>query len=249
MPRRKRGANLAPRSASAQSMRRARQQETEEEALALAAASSGIAATLLSRGRTAHSMFKLPLEMMDGQDYACSVPRESVTARLLKEAVVIIWDECTMADKRSVEALDKTLRDLRENSHPFGGCTIVFSGDFRQILSVIPRGTRVDEYNSCLKTSYLWNFLKIVELTTNMRAFLNGQSTTNEFSRTLLQLGHDAIEKDDNSMINIPLRLANQVYTETALFDFVYPNFLENYSSSTWLLERGILAPGNDNVT
>ena len=32
MPRRKRGANLAPRSASAQSMRRARQEETEEEA-------------------------------------------------------------------------------------------------------------------------------------------------------------------------------------------------------------------------
>ena len=80
-------------------------------------------------------------------------------------------------------------------------------------------------------------------------ASLNGQSTTNESSRTLLQLGHDAIEKDDNSMINIPLRLANHVYTETALFDFVYPNFLENYSSSTWMLERGILAPRNDNVT
>ena len=177
--------------------------------VALAAASSGIAATLLSRGRTAHSMFKLPLEMMDGQDYAFNVPRESVTARLLKEAVVIIWDECKMANKRSVEALDKTLRDLRENSNPFGGCTIIFSGDFRQILPVIPRGTRVDEYNSCLKTSYVWHFLKIVELATNMRAFLNGQSTTNEFSRTLLQLGHDAIEKDDNSMINILLRLAN----------------------------------------
>ena len=113
--------------------------------VALAAASSGIAATLLSRGRTAHSMFKLPLEMMDGQDYACNVPRESVTARLLKEAAVVFWDECTMANKRSVEALGKTLRGLRENSNPFGGCTIIFSGDFRQILPVISHGTRVDE--------------------------------------------------------------------------------------------------------
>lgn len=54
---------------------------------------------------------------------------------------LIVWDECTMAHKKSLEALNFTLKDLRRNYNIFGGLMILLAGDFRQTLPVIPRGT------------------------------------------------------------------------------------------------------------
>jgi len=55
-----------------------------------------------------------------------------------------------------------------------GGCTVLFSGDFRQILPVIARGTRANEVNASLNRSYLWPYLKILKLKTNMRVLCSG---------------------------------------------------------------------------
>lgn len=80
-----------------------------------------------------------------------------------------------MANKFCFEALHRTLRDILrlkyENSadKPFGGLTIVFGGDFRQILPMIQQGTRDDILDASLKTSYLGPFFKIYELKQNMR--------------------------------------------------------------------------------
>ena len=46
---------------------------------------------------------------------------------------------------------------------------MIFSGDWRQILSVIPKGTRAQVINATLKKSYLWKDVKTVNLRTNMR--------------------------------------------------------------------------------
>lgn len=61
-----------------------------------------------------------------------------------------------MAHKKSLEALDRTLKDLRSNNNRFGGAMILLAGDFRQTLPVIPRSTPADELNACLKSSNLW---------------------------------------------------------------------------------------------
>ena len=45
-----------------------------------------------------------------------------------------------MSHKASVEALDRAMRVLSNSNCPMGGCTILFYGDFRQILPVITRG-------------------------------------------------------------------------------------------------------------
>ncbi|VDN05098.1 unnamed protein product, partial [Onchocerca ochengi] len=58
-----------------------------------------------------------------------------------------------MAHKKSIEALDRSLQDLRENIKPFGSALILFAGDFRQTLPVIPRSTPADKINACLKYS------------------------------------------------------------------------------------------------
>lgn len=100
--------------------------------IALAVASSGIAATLLVGGRTAHSTFKLPLKYdSDDTTSVCNVSKQSGTGKLVQECSLIIWDEASMSQKTSVEALDRTMRNLRHNNSPMGGCTVLFSGDFR----------------------------------------------------------------------------------------------------------------------
>lgn len=74
-------------------------------------------------------------------------------AKILKTCKIIIWDECTMAHKKALEALDRTLKDLRKNDHPMGKSVILLAGDFRQTLPIIPRSTPADELNACLKAS------------------------------------------------------------------------------------------------
>ncbi|XP_046681372.1 uncharacterized protein LOC124368140 [Homalodisca vitripennis] len=50
-----------------------------------------------------------------------------------------------MAHKRAIEALDRTLQDIRCNRKRMGGVTLLMAGDLRQTLAVVPRGTRADE--------------------------------------------------------------------------------------------------------
>ena len=91
-------------------------------------ASSGIASLLLEGGRTAHSTFKIPLQVNDTSFYGIS--RRLHAYPLLHQTSIIIWDEVPMQHKYAVDAVDRTLRDLLDNNSPFGGITVLFGGDF-----------------------------------------------------------------------------------------------------------------------
>ncbi|XP_044593840.1 uncharacterized protein LOC123271521 [Cotesia glomerata] len=54
--------------------------------IALAVASSGVAATLLDGGRTAHSVFKLPLNIQNNRDAVCNIKKQSSIATVLKQS-------------------------------------------------------------------------------------------------------------------------------------------------------------------
>ncbi|UYV81485.1 hypothetical protein LAZ67_20001335 [Cordylochernes scorpioides] len=90
----------------------------KEQNIAIAVASSGIAATLLAGGRTAHSVLKLPLTFAEGQTAVCNIRKNSDKASLLRSCKLLVWDECTMAHKIALEALDRTLQDIRDDPQP-----------------------------------------------------------------------------------------------------------------------------------
>jgi PIF1 helicase. len=69
-----------------------------------------------------------------------------------------------------------------------GDCTVLFSGDLPQILSVITRGTRADEVNASLKRLYLWPHIMKCELKINMR--IASSKDNKQFSIDLLQIGN-----------------------------------------------------------
>ncbi|PIA41318.1 hypothetical protein AQUCO_02200015v1 [Aquilegia coerulea] len=114
-----------------------------------------IASLLLTGGRTAHSTFKIPFEVLD--DSVCSVTKQTIHAELFKRAKLIIWDEVPMQHRICVEAVDRTLRNIREIKEPFGGVTVVLGSDFKQTLPVITKGTRQEIVRACLTKSHLWS--------------------------------------------------------------------------------------------
>lgn len=55
---------------------------------------------------------------------------QSNIAQVLKDCKLIVWDECTMAHKGGFEALNRTLKDIREYNSLMGGVTVLLAGDF-----------------------------------------------------------------------------------------------------------------------
>ncbi|XP_027122061.2 uncharacterized protein [Coffea arabica] len=157
--------------------------------IALAVASSGVAASILPGGRTAHSLFKLPLDASATK--ACQISKQSSTAKLIVMAKLILWDEASMAKRDAIEAFDLLLRDIMDSDKPFGGKVVVFGGDFRQTLPVIQNATRDIQVQSSFVNSALWSSLQKVSLKENMRALLDSP-----FSDFLLRVG-DGTEPED----------------------------------------------------
>ncbi|XP_055944583.1 uncharacterized protein LOC129975547 [Argiope bruennichi] len=72
--------------------------------IAMAVVSLGIAATLLNGGRTAHSVFKLSLNLANEDTPTCNVTKNSGRGVLLRQFKLIVWDECTMSHEHALEA-------------------------------------------------------------------------------------------------------------------------------------------------
>jgi len=142
--------------------------------VAVAVASSGIAALLLNGGRTAHSRFKIPVQGLNITS-TCYISRDSELATLLQAAALIVWDEAVMMHRHVFEVVNRSLQDIMAIINPafkflpFGGLVVVFGGDFRQILPVVPRGTRGDVVGGALNRSSIWQHVRVFKLHTNMR--------------------------------------------------------------------------------
>ncbi|GFX07196.1 ATP-dependent DNA helicase [Trichonephila clavipes] len=138
------------------------QKEIYDKILNSIISNSGIAATLIDGGKTAYSAFKLPLNLHHSESVNCNISEQSDMAHVFREAKLIIWDECTMAHKKGIEALNRTLQDIRGCNQIMGGLTVLLSSDFRQTLPVVLRRTLSDIVKACLKTSFLWPHIKVV---------------------------------------------------------------------------------------
>ncbi|XP_015961848.1 uncharacterized protein LOC107485826 [Arachis duranensis] len=160
-------------------------------------------------------------------------------ARLISKAKLIIWDETPIISKYCYETLDKCLRDILRcsdsyNAHlPFGGKVIVLRGDFRQILPMIPRGSRQDIIQSSINSSYLWHNYKVLKLTKNMRLSLGKNNNIQElrnFAEWLLKIGDDLAgdTTDGESIVHIPsdILIKNSETALDDLIDFVYPDMV-----------------------
>ncbi|XP_052621162.1 ATP-dependent DNA helicase PIF1-like [Lactuca sativa] len=182
--------------------------------IVLNVASSGIASLLLPGGRTAHSRFIISFELTE--DSFCNINPDGELASLIRKTSLIIWDEAPMIHKHAFEALDRTFKDLLRcvnstiSNIPFGGKVIVFGGDFRQILPVVPGGSRQNIVNASLSSSYLWEHCKVHRLTKNMRLTVGRDQSDigkiRDFANWLLDIGEGKLggPNDGETIIDIP---------------------------------------------
>ena len=98
------------------------------------AAWTGIAATLLTEGRTVHSLFKLPVPVVDTS--SCNVSPTSEHANFLRNQNMFIIDEASMIPTHALNAIDRCLQDITGNNEYFGGKVMLLGGDFRQVLII-----------------------------------------------------------------------------------------------------------------
>ena len=202
----------------------------------VATATTGIASLLLPDGRTAHSKFGIPLSLNDNS--TSSIKMQSVKASELRDACLIIIDEVSMLSSHALSLIDRLLRDVMHVPDiPFGGKCILIGGDFRQVLPVVPRGTKVDILMATVKRNTLWPAFKCYKLTRNIRA---AQDIAG-FRDFLMSLGNGTSVNTDGK-ITIPQHYLVQTMQELDAFVFGGMNSgnIENYAASA------ILTPRND---
>ncbi|KAL3848720.1 hypothetical protein ACJIZ3_010602 [Penstemon smallii] len=213
--------------------------------IALAVASSGVAASLLPGGRTAHSRFKLPLHHEDKP--MGKISKQSSAAKMIVKARLIIWDEASMANRHSIEALDNLLADLCGNKLAFGGKVVLFGGDFRQTLPIVIHGTREDMIAASIVSSKIWQNVTRICLTKNMRA-----REDPEFISFLLSLGNGQIPFIFDDNIRIPssmlIPFVDAATSLNALIQYVYPSMDVFLTDPYSMVDRAILTPKNDSV-
>ncbi|GJV60973.1 ATP-dependent DNA helicase PIF1-like protein [Tanacetum coccineum] len=185
-----------------------------------------------------------------------------MSGALLKKCKLIIWDEAPMTNKLCFEALDRSLRDiLRTSRHdmcetPFGNMTVVFGGDFRQVLPVIPKGSRQDIVGASLKQSYLWDHCKVLKLTANMRLTVGSRpedvNEIREFAEWILKVGDRVLGEANDGEVEIDIPEEIQINEAddpvASIIDFTYPNILSHINDPTYFQEKAILAPTNEVV-
>ena len=215
-----------------------------EGMIILCVSSSRISALLIRGGRTAHSVFKIPIDNLT-ETSICRIAKNTPRADLMCAVRAIIWDEIGAQHRHAVEAVDRTLRDLRDDDWPFGGITVVLGGDFLQTLPVVPKGSREDIVDATIQRSPLWEHVEILSLRQNMR-LQQGMADTQQFSQWLLEVGHGR-NMDNSSQVRFPEYM--RITDENSLINSIYPTIDSNPPPPPeYFLNRMILAPRNADV-
>ncbi|KAK8933828.1 hypothetical protein KSP39_PZI015390 [Platanthera zijinensis] len=151
-----------------------------------------------------------------------------------------------MADRKALEAVDRSFRDATNISRPFGGKIMILGGDFRQVLPVVVNGTRAQIINASIVQSYLWSHVRILSLTENMRA-----KHDIAFSEYLLRVGNGTETTTEAEMIRIPDTLGLLWEGEHSITDLItvtFPNLYSHVGDKNYMRDRAILTPLNEHV-
>ncbi|KAK9668839.1 hypothetical protein RND81_13G090300 [Saponaria officinalis] len=179
--------------------------------IVLPTATSGIAASNIPSGRTAHSRFKIPIDL--DSSLSGDVPKQGSLAALIQERK-----------------------------------TVVFGGDFPQVLPVVPHKSQKEVVAASLVVSAIWHKLTRFRLTENIRA-----REDPPFSAFLFALGDGKLQKKEHEYIALPPQILqvdqeNSLPPVQAMVELTFPEAEMNGLDPNIFTDRAILTPMNDDV-
>uniref|UniRef100_A0A6P7G5R2 ATP-dependent DNA helicase n=1 Tax=Diabrotica virgifera virgifera TaxID=50390 RepID=A0A6P7G5R2_DIAVI len=212
---------------------------------AIVVAFTGIAALLLRGGQTAHSKFKLPIDLT--AESTSTIMAQSEEAQMLRDAKLLIFDEISMARYEIINIIDRCLRDIRQDERPFGNIVTILGGDIKQLLPIVSGG-RAEQLKSLFYHCNAWHSFKHMKLNVNMRA----DPAELEFANWLENVGRHSPEirvTHPRSMRNDLVQIPNECVVEDVVgaiygdIDFKFPTFPQ------LLADRSIICLRNDVCT
>ena len=219
-----------------------------KKCIVLCVASTGIASLLLEGGRTAHSRFRIPLDINDNS--VCGITKNSKMADLIRLTDLVIFDEVPGMHVHCIDAIERMFRDvIGKKNVPFGGVPFLNGGDFKQILPVIVKGNRADTVGACMQRATWWKHLEILHLTQNMR--VGEEQEEREFANWQQEVGEGKHTNNEGD-ISIPPKFHCTQNTVECLIATIYPN-LHNLlpaqgTNDRFFSERIILSARNSEV-
>lgn len=146
---------------------------------------------------TAHKMLGIPIV----QEYSLSrtVPpacdSSDTQKGIIKKADIVFCDEITMTPLPFCESVERLVASLKKSNETFGGCTLVFSRDFRQCSPVVICASSLHVlYERCFLNTNFVSKVLFLKLKENMRIRSSATSDADrqlreERAKLLLDLG------------------------------------------------------------
>ena len=206
--------------------------------IALCCASTGIAAWNLEGGRTAHSMFKIPINA--DEDSTSNIRAQTSEAAVIRAATIIIWDEIFNVHQHNIAVVDRLLKDVMESKLPFGGKIVIYGGDPRQTPPIVQKGKRGETVAASFKSSPLYSNIIECNLTKNMRV----RDGDEAFCEWLLKIGEGTINNEEDQWVEIPKE--HLAKDKMDLIEHTFPN-IETMDKEE-LMASGIFCPRNDDA-
>ena len=223
----------------------------KQDKIALATALSGIAATLMTKGTTFHQRFGAPCDCNDSS--TSGIKLNSNDADVIRRSCIIFVDEVSMMSRHLLDFLDRFLQSVMCNRDPMGGKLVVLMHDFRQLLPVVPRGSRGDIISTTVLFSDVWQYFKSLKLTKNMLVELlrsdsdfEQSERLDQHSKWLLRVGEGNLDyvMPNSNVFGLPSNMACESLLD--LETRVFGNLRLQYMDPVYLRDRAIMSCTND---
>lgn len=116
--------------------------------------------------------------------------------------------------RHCIKSLDYTMKNIKQNRILFGLNVLLFDGDFRRILPVVPFSSRVHIVNTFVKSSFLYHNSQTILLIENMRLqslLLNpvASEVSVQSPQFLFQVDERKVLSDAKNYIDVPQYIYN----------------------------------------
>eukprot|EP00956_Cyclotella_meneghiniana_P030548 scaffold77192_cov37-Cyclotella_meneghiniana.AAC.2 len=113
-----------------------------------------------------------------------------------KHVSILLIDEISFMKEKELIKLDQRLKQVRDKNKPFGGISIVFCGDFRQLE---PTGAKENNLLfSSQSFQHFWNTLNSVVILENNHRFTDDP----QFGQLLRELWKGGLSKESKALLN-----------------------------------------------